>query len=148
MVVEKYLLAGAVIISLIIVGYLVMIVNGADENLQQNETSNFNVSYKAISSGTTGSGDVSIELEPIDVSENSMKVKVSINTHSVDLGEFDLMKITTLEYNGKTVQPTSAPSLGGHHVYDTLVFDTDERPGSFTIRIKGIPKVQERIFDW
>lgn len=103
---------------------------------------------KAINTGTTDSGDVSVELEPEGVSGGKMKVKISVNTHSVDLSPFDLKKITTLEYAGKSLSPVSAPSLSGHHSYGTLTFDLVQEPNSFTIKIKGIPKVQERVFKW
>lgn len=104
--------------------------------------------FKSIDSGSTGAGDVSIELTPLGVSNNQLKIEISTNTHSVSLGQFDLKEITTLEYNGKSIKPVSAPNLGGHHSSGELVFEVREEIDSFIIKIKGIPKVEERVFEW
>lgn len=105
-------------------------------------------SLNSISTGTTGPGDVSVELTPHEASNGKLVFDVSVNTHSVDIGKFDLMKITTLEYDGKSIGPSSAPSLDGHHASGELVFDVEEDISSFTVKIKGIPKVNERVFEW
>ncbi len=104
--------------------------------------------FSPVETGTTGSGDVSIELEPRQVINGELKVDIAVNTHSVDLSPFNLKQITTLEYNGKLIKPVSAPNLGGHHSNGELVFEVGEDIDSFKIRIKGIPKVEERIFEW
>lgn len=104
--------------------------------------------FKLISSGSTGSGEVSIDLKPHKVSDGQLEVDISVNTHSVSLEKFNLKEITTLEFNGKSIRPVSAPSLTGHHNSGTLIFDIDEDIDSFTIKIVGIPKVEERIFEW
>jgi len=38
--------------------------------------------------------------------------------------------------------------MSGHHVYGQLIFNLDAMPGSFTIKIKGIPLVDERVYQW
>ena len=105
-------------------------------------------SYKSVYTGTTDTGDVSISLRPIKIENNLLEMEISANTHSVDLSQFDLEKITTLEYNGKVTFPVSTAKLNGHHSSGTLTFKTDGKINSFTIKIKGIPKVEERIFEW
>lgn len=104
--------------------------------------------YKSIITGTTGSGDVEIELQPHLVENGALKVDLSANTHSVDLSIYDLLEIATLEYGSNSVLPSKAPELGGHHVSGTLVFEVDEPLSAFTIRIKNIPKTQDRVFTW
>lgn len=104
-------------------------------------------SFKTVSIGSTGQGDVSIDLTP-DYANGKLVVKISANTHSVDLSQFDLKKMTTLKYGGKTVSPSSAPSLSGHHASGILIFDLEEKMDSFTIKIEGIPLIEERIFTW
>lgn len=104
--------------------------------------------FRSIDSGTTEEGDVLVELTPVGISNNQLRVEISANTHSVSLGEFDLTEITILEYNGKSAKPVSAPNLGGHHSNGELVFDVDDEFKEFTIKIKGIPKVEERVFEW
>jgi hypothetical protein len=105
-------------------------------------------SFESFSSGSTGAGDVSVELTPEEIERGKLKVDIAVNTHSVDLSQFDLKEITTLEYNGKLIKPETAPSLKGHHSFGTLVFGVGEKISSFTIKIRGIPKVEERIFEW
>ncbi len=97
--------------------------------------------------GSTGSGDALVELTP-KIDSNKLVVKFNINTHSVRLSRFDLTNITTLEYEGKIRKPIKASRIGGHHSSGTIVFDTGEDISSFTIRIKGIPSVNERIYEW
>lgn len=81
--------------------------------------------FKSIDSGTTGSGDVSVELTPGGIKNNQLTVRISVNTHSVSLEGFDLKEITTLEYGGKLIKPVDAPNLGGHHSDGELIFDVD-----------------------
>ena len=104
--------------------------------------------YRAIATGDTDSGNVLIELTPRKPANGKLLVDFAANTHSVALGQYDLRKIATLEYNGKTAYPVSAPVLSGHHVSGTLEFNAEGKMASFTIRIKGIPKVEERVFAW
>lgn len=67
---------------------------------------------------------------------------------SVRLSQFDLKDITTLEYEGKIRKPIKSGRIGGHHSSGAIVFDAEEDISSFTIRIKGIPRVNERIYEW
>ncbi|MBI4453584.1 hypothetical protein HY636_02980 [Candidatus Woesearchaeota archaeon] len=104
--------------------------------------------FQTINTGTTGNGDVSIELTPFNVADGKLKVTIAANTHSVDLNPFDLKKITTLEYNGKSIAPSSAPLLQGHHSNGEFVFDVSEPLKSFSIKIRGIPQLEERVYSW
>lgn len=97
--------------------------------------------------GSTGSGDALVALTP-KIDSNRLVVKFHINTHSVRLSQFDLKNITTLEYKSKIRKPIKASRIGGHHSSGTIVFDAEEEISSFTIRIKGIPSVNERIYEW
>ena len=105
--------------------------------------------FSPVLTGTTGPGDVAIEFAPRGMQGGKFEVQIVANTHSVDLSAFDLLQVTTLEYKGKLIKPASAPLLTGHHVSGTLVFAVGEEPGdAFTITIKGIPLVEERVFSW
>lgn len=104
----------------------------------------------ALSTKTTGSlddGDVEIQLTPF-IKGKRLTVKVGMNTHSVNLGDFDLAKITTLEYGGKIINPVEAKKPRGHHSYGSVIFDVEEELNSFKIRISGIPKEQNRVYEW
>lgn len=104
--------------------------------------------FESINSGSTDPDDVSVELTPYEMNNEQLRVKIVVNTHSVDLTQFDLKQITLLEYDGQTIKPTSAPSLQGHHSNGELIFNIKKKLNLFTIKIKGIPKVEDRVFTW
>ena len=144
---ENYILYGVLVLVVIGLVYAFMGFSGAN-TIKTTSQKTDAPGFELKSSGTTSSGDVSIDLTPIEVGNDNLKVKISANTHSVDLSQFDLKEITTLEYNGKVIKPVSAPALSGHHNDGELVFNTKEKVDSFTIKIRGIPSVEERVFKW
>jgi hypothetical protein len=98
-----------------------------------------------------GSGDAVIELTPGPVYENLLAVNFSINTHSVSLSGFDLKEITVLEHEEHVFKPVKASRIGGHHSSGVIVFDVGDKVGNkdgFRIRLRGIPNVQERVYEW
>ena len=157
---ENYIIIGLVIIALVVliysvVGFIDTWVIYPNKNPSLSSAKNSQIigqstssGFKTISSGSTDPGEVSIELTPRKIKDGKLDVDIAINTHSVDLSNFDLKEITTLEYDGKIIKPISAPTLGGHHTTSYLVFQVDNDVDSFTIKIKGIPKVEERVFEW
>lgn len=104
--------------------------------------------FPTISTGTTAEGDVQIDLSPKGVNSGQLFVAVSANTHSVELSAYNLAELAVLEYGGKSVRPSSAPAFSGHHNSGSLVFNVDEDLQAFTITIRGIPAVSERVFAW
>jgi len=106
------------------------------------------VTYSSISTGSTGPGDVLIEITPRGTVQNQLVFDFTANTHSVDLSQFDLREITTLAIGIRELHPVSAPQLSGHHVSGELVFDIEDDPETFILTIVGIPDVQVREFDW
>jgi hypothetical protein len=146
--------------NMILIGLLILVGSGLifaaigfpKGNLTTKEsktaTKSGDTDYGPASTGSTSIGDVLVELTPLGVVNNRLEVAIAVNTHSVNLGKFDLKQITTLHYNDKSIKPVSTPRLGGHHSSGTLIFDVSEDVNSFTIKIKGIPKVEERIFKW
>lgn len=116
-------------------------------NVARNNVQSTSGQFKTITLGTTDEGDVSIALTP-RIEQNTLFVTASINTHSVPLESYDLTKIVTLSYDRKTVFPTKAPKLSGHHINDALIFPLETTPKTFTITMKGIPKQEERVFSW
>lgn len=137
---EKYMLYSSIaIISAMLIYVSFSLVTGYQDNPIS--------SFQTITTGTTDSGDVSIELTP-KINNGKLEAEIAANTHSVDLSQFDLTQITTLEYGNKIAKPISAPTLEGHHTTGTLIFPTDENIKSFKITIKGIPITNERTFIW
>lgn len=104
--------------------------------------------FDAISTGTMESGDVVLELEPAMKGNGRLVVKFSANTHTVDLSQFDLKVITTLQFDGKEIKPSKSDGLRGHHAFGKIVFDVGEEPKSFKITVVGIPAIEERVYEW
>ena len=129
---------------------LLLIVGCTDKNnlIENNNTANILPNYETIFSGDTNEGAVLVGLTPIEITENRLIVQIGVNTHSVDLSQFDLKEIVVLEYDGKTIKPTEAPSLSGHHSSGNIVFETNKKANEFKVTILGIPNIEERVFEW
>ena len=138
------------VLSIFIVGCT----SNASNSLNGDKNNNVNINdiktaaFKTVSTGSTDSGDVLMDLTPKGIENGKFAVDISINTHSVDLSQFNLMQITALEYEGKAIKPESAPKLSGHHSSGALIFDVGKELKNFKITIKGIPTVDERVFEW
>lgn len=108
--------------------------------------------FQPIIIGTAGADDVAVELRPHLPSGGVLSIDISMDTHSVDLSQFDLKKITSLAYGNIILNPVDAPKLSGHHSSGTLVFNAGEGSGGladgFTVTIEGIPAEQKRVFEW
>lgn len=94
------------------------------------------------------SGSVTVELEPTKFENGKLYISAGINTHTVDLDQYDLKKMTTLTYKGKTVYPESIPDLSGHHNSGIFIFQLDKQPEEFVIKITGLSDIQDREFRW
>lgn len=119
-----------------------------NKNVNENNEAAEITAFKTVSSGSMENGNALIELTPKGTENGRLNVDISANTHSVNLGYFDLMEITSLEYDGNSINPVSAPTLAGHHNSGTLVFDTGKELKSFKVIIKNIPSIEERVFEW
>ena len=93
-------------------------------------------------------GSVTIDITPSEFKDGKMYFDIGVNTHSVTLTDYDLVQLTTLEFEGKSIKPISAPKLTGHHNSGTLVFETGKELKNFKIKVKGIPDIEERVFEW
>lgn len=143
------IVAGILIIGA--VGFFMVDLNKSDDNGNEKKINNavatsLGLQEKII--GDTGSGDVAVGLTPLGFKDGNLVMEISANTHSVDLSEFDLKKLITLEYEGNVINPVSAPQLNGHHSYGELIFDVGNEITGYSIKITGIPKVEERVFEW
>ncbi|HLC60684.1 MAG TPA: hypothetical protein VJJ52_04600 [Candidatus Nanoarchaeia archaeon] len=143
---NDYIIYGILAVVFGIAAYTIFTLTNNSEVTAQEQ--NLNSGFQMITSGSTDPGSAQIDLTPKRVENWQLKVDFAINTHSVDLSQYDLAKITILEYGGKRINPISAPELQGHHNSGTLVFNVDKTLNKFKIIIVGIPNVQERIFEW
>jgi hypothetical protein len=101
-----------------------------------------------IAVGSMGPGDAVIELKPDKYKDGKLVVKYYANTHSVSLGNYNLLESTSLKIGDKYFRPVDADGLYGHHPKGRITFLLDELPDSFTIVIRGIPAVDERVYEW
>ncbi len=108
-----------------------------------------------ITIGTTGDGDVAISLTPQSLENGILNVAIAANTHSVDLSQFNLKNQVVLQYQDKvknkekSLTPVSAPQLSGHHANGIISFDLEQDPiETFNIIVTGIPKEQQRVYQW
>ena len=145
---KLYIFYGEIILAAIIIFYVISSSSETKQVIEPEENISEAFTFKTISSGSTDQDDVLIELTPRAATQGILTVDISANTHSVDLSQFDLKEITTLEFGGKIINPSSAPPLNGHHSSGALTFNVANELGRFTITITGIPNVEERIFAW
>ena len=99
-----------------------------------------------IISNTIAAGDVSIGIKFLTKINNQLTFSISVDTHSVDLSQFNLQELVTLDYNEKSIRPISTPTLSGHHTSGNLLFEINGEADDFVIKIKGIPQDLEREF--
>ncbi len=105
-------------------------------------------------------GAVTVDITPLnlgDATAVTLDFKVAMNTHSVDLG-VDLARLTALKAGANEIaaQTWQAPAGGGHHVEGTLRFPAKTADGKpllagvpgFSIIIRGLAGVPERVFTW
>lgn len=141
-----------VILVLVVIAYMLIGILSPQEQARPAQAAGTAAAAQSglttITTGDTGQGNVEIALTPQEAVNGRLEVALAANTHSVDLSTFDLKKITTLAVGGKTLTPVSAPSLSGHHVSGTLVFEGVAEKQPFTIVITGIPGVESRVFAW
>ena len=78
-------------------------------------------------------------------------LEITMNTHSVDLGD-DMTQIAIMRDDaGKEYKPTAwdGPDGGGHHRSGTLQFAAlSNKPKYIELVIKGLAQVPERVFRW
>lgn len=118
--------------------------------LRSPKTSNMNNAEKKFTEQQNGEGNVDITAQPF-VEGDAISFKIILNTHLVDLGQ-DFVQIAVLtDENGKTYKPTGweGSPVGGHHREGILKFQLpDPSLKTFTLTLKNIGNVLERIFRW
>ncbi|MBI5166617.1 MAG: hypothetical protein HY998_02585 [candidate division NC10 bacterium] len=101
-------------------------------------------------------GGVRIEVTWLDSSAlakgEAISFEVRMNTHTVDLDEYDLLKLAFLRNDkGKVFKPKAweSPQDGGHHRSGVLVFPKGD-PGSRSLEliIMDVAGIKERAFRW
>jgi hypothetical protein len=100
------------------------------------------------STGTMADGGVKMELEPYSFENGVFRVKFYANTHTVNLGRYDLMELMHLEYEDVGYKPVSVDKMRGHHSGGVIEFRVPEVPDHFRILVRGLPNMENRVFEW
>lgn len=98
------------------------------------------------SSESIPQGDVTIDVQLLSQENNQISFSIALNTHSVDLSQFDLQELVTLEYGGTVIEPLSVPRLSGHHASGTIRFTMPNEAKAVLVRVRGVPQEMEREF--
>lgn len=95
-------------------------------------------------------GAVDVEVTPVSITPQADIVfKLSLNTHSVDLG-YDYTQIATLtDDQGNSYKPSRwTGESGGHHLEGELIFPPlSNKPKELILKLDGIDNESE-IFIW
>lgn len=119
-----------------------------DSGYEKSFLGNENIqNYNSQTTGTTGNDDVEITLTPT-YNKGKISVQIAVNTHSVDISQYNIARIATLKTKGKKYSPTSAPTITGHHANGIITYTMPTKPEEFTITILGIPKTMTRTYTW
>jgi hypothetical protein len=91
-------------------------------------------------------------LTPEKSPEKGTAFRLTLSTHSVNLDQYDIQKLSFTRVNGGVSQPAVKwiPSGAGHHLKGVLSFAEELPDGSHQIQliVKNIDGVKERIFKW
>lgn len=98
------------------------------------------------SSGSISEGDVTVDVQLLSKENGQILFSIAFNTHSVDLSQFDLQELITLEYGSSVLQPLAVPQLSGHHASGTVRFAMLEPAKDVIVRVRGIPQEIDREF--
>jgi hypothetical protein len=100
------------------------------------------VSSRKFPTRSIEAGEVTVELTPTRVDEDSAVVKIVLDTHAVEL-DLNLRRGSSLKVDG-LVWPTKSyrgDGPGGHHREGTLRFRAAGPPeGELRLRIRGLPE--------
>ena len=100
-------------------------------------------------------GQVTIDVEWIKAEDDSLIFKVTMDTHAVDLDQYDLGELAVLrDDTGREYRPVSWDSApGGHHRRGILTFTLLEslsqgKARYMEIVIRDVAGIEERVLKW
>ncbi len=114
----------------------------------------FNGPTNGLVQSNTG-GSVTIDVEWIEERDGLLIFDVSMNTHSVDLDQYDLGGLAVLSDDmGNEYHPVSWDSApGGHHRRGTLTFPIPDslsqgKAKYIEIMVRNVADIEERVLKW
>jgi hypothetical protein len=92
-------------------------------------------------------------LNPVDQEQGEDPAfEVRMETHTVDLDGYQVDQLSSLEVDGKGLEPLGwlDPGGGGHHISGTLKYKGPLPDGARILRLtmRDIGSVAERVFEW
>ncbi len=100
-------------------------------------------------------GSITIDVEWIKAEDGYLIFDVAMNTHSVDLDQYDLGRLAVLRDDaGNEYNPVSWDSAaGGHHRQGTLTFPLPDSLSQGTAKyvevvIRDVADIAERVLKW
>ena len=161
---DKYARIIRNLVFIVPIGMLVILVGGCSRGLDsksQNDSSiapsTLESSYRPVNGmvQTHDGGGVTIDVEWKGIENDSLVLNISMNTHSVELDQYDLSKLTVLlDSNGLEYTATSWDSApGGHHRMGVIRFPvppslTQKTTTYIKLVIRNIAGVDERVLRW
>lgn len=105
-------------------------------------------SMRRLSAGSMTDGGVRMELKPYLFENGVFRMKFYANTRSVNLGNYEMMELMHLEYRNMKYKPISMDRMHGQNAEGEVEFHIPEAPDRFRIVIRGLPNMEEHVFQW
>jgi hypothetical protein len=99
---------------------------------------------KRLSTGDMKNGGVRIEIEPVAYRDGVLECRFYANTHVGNLGGHDLKMQARLYVEDAVYERVSVDKMRGHHASGVISFRVPIPPAKFSIKITGIPNVNEK----
>ena len=84
--------------------------------------------------------------------DGPVSIKLALNTHMVDLSQYDIQRLSYLQFDDQTpIQAAKWVQSGeGHHIRGTLTFAGSAGKSVKKLRLilKGIGGIDQRVFEW
>ncbi|WP_404328128.1 hypothetical protein [Mesobacillus maritimus] len=96
---------------------------------------------------------VQVTLLPEESNRNQLIFEIAMNTHSVDLSQYDLARLAEISFGEKGQNPNFKWEIlnnDSHHIMGTLTWqeELEEIPENLTLILKDIDQITSRIFSW
>ena len=89
---------------------------------------------------------------PKQENDNESTFRLTLNTHSVDLGKYDFEKVSFVQFDNHEATNGGVWKFSGssHHFKGTITFKQPVPEGTKILRllIRGVDEVDERVFEW
>jgi hypothetical protein len=104
---------------------------------------------------TQSDGAVAVKatLIPEKSNKNKLDFEIVMNTHSVDLLQYDISNISEVSFGTEPATQDfkwDASSSDSHHMMGYLIWNGDVKEGNdnISLNIKGIDDIPSRVFNW